>query len=120
MTGGQRDSSLLSVDGEDGGEIVNDRRGNFLPVGAAIGGAQDGSGAADDPADFVRRRGARRQIRDDTADLDGPSGSSAGGALNDASLSSAPDDVSTWSGNESRQMHTAGFGDTRRRVFDYG
>src|SRR5690349_10615248 len=59
-------------------------------MGAGIGGAQDGSRAADNPTNLVGGRGTGKQVRYDGAGLRGPRFSGVGGKFDDARLPDAP------------------------------
>ena len=94
------ESALMAEDAETRSTL--DGRGEFLPGGAAVGGAEDRAVAADEPADLIGVGGAGDEIGDDTAGLDGPSGARVGGALDHAGLADAPDGCAAGSGNAER------------------
>src|SRR5580704_13722515 len=52
---GGGDDGLLRVYGKDRGDVLGGWRRNFTPVHAGVGCAEDGSGAAHDPADQACR-----------------------------------------------------------------
>src|SRR5215470_17465568 len=64
------------------------------PMHPGIGGEKNGPGAADDPADFVRRSGATCEIRKYIADLSRPGGASITRKFNHPDVPGAPENFS--------------------------
>src|SRR5579863_917482 len=100
--GGVGDGGGVGVDGEDREQVDVGGRRELLPGGAAVDGAEDGAVAADEPADLTGVSGARDEIGDDAARLNGPSGAGIGGALDHTSLTDAPNRCAVGSGNAQR------------------
>jgi len=88
----QRHRGAPGVDREDCADVILHRRRQFLPMRAAVGGAQDRSRAADNPANLLGRRGAAEQVSPYTAELQGPRFSSVGGKFDVTGLPDLPRD----------------------------
>ena len=69
LVGGSPDGGALGVFGVDAFDVLVGGRGELVPVFAAIGGEKDGTGFADDPADFRGGSGTGGEIGRDTAFL---------------------------------------------------
>jgi len=73
----------------ESGEWIN------FQMGAAVGGEQNGTRAADNPADLIGRSGASEQIGENAAGLARPGGTSILGEFDQASAASAPNHCSS-------------------------
>src|SRR5690348_5464462 len=82
---------MQGIGGANSGEIVSDRGFQLDPVLAAIRGAQNRSGGADDPANLCGGSGAGDEIRGYAALLRGPLEAAIGGMLERTVRAKAPE-----------------------------
>src|SRR5713226_5011386 len=81
------------IGGANSAKIFGERGRNDLPMGAAIGGQENGSDASNNPAHLIGGSGTGEQIGEDAAGLAGPGGTAILGELNEAGAPDAPDEV---------------------------
>src|SRR6266478_2340288 len=95
-------SGVKRIGSANSAKIFSEGRRKDLPMGAAIGGQENGSGAANNPAHLIGGSGTGQQVSEDAASLAGPRGAAIFGKFDEAGASGAPDDARARRGDQAR------------------
>src|SRR5260370_33035519 len=88
-------SGVKRIGSANSAKIFGEGRRNDLPMGAAIGGQENGSGAANNPAHLIGGSGTAEQVDEDAAGLAGPVGGALLGELDETAAFCAPNDATS-------------------------